>query len=178
MSLSKREQARLLHRTMRQLHTRVILQNIRQVFPLDGEPCELTMTQVGTLMAVRDSGAASIKEIAEATHVSPPSASTMVDKLVELGVLSREQSKADRREVLVRVTPEAERITEALEKGMLGSLEEILEAMGPMIFRIPHFYANVVTAALKTQGFFPVVARIHLPGELIETQTQRACLRL
>ena len=131
MNLSRREQARLLHRTMKQLHTRVILPNIRQVFPLDGEPCELTMTQVGTLMAVRDSGAASIKEIAEATRVSPPSASTMVDKLVELGVLSREQSKADRREVLVSVTPEAERITETLEKGLLGSLEEILEAMGP-----------------------------------------------
>lgn len=131
MSLSKREQARLLHKTVKRLQTRVILPNIRQVFPLDGEPCELTMTQVGTLMAVRDSGAASIKEIAEATRVSPPSASTMVDKLVEMGVLSREQSKADRREVLVRVTPEAERICEALEKGMLGSLEEILEAIGP-----------------------------------------------
>lgn len=131
MNLSRREQARLLHKTIKRLQTQVIVQNIRQVFPLDGEPCELTMTQVGTLMAVRDSGAASIKEIAEATRVSPPSASTMVDKLVEMGVLSREQSKADRREVLVRVTPEAERISEALEKGMLGSLEEILEAIGP-----------------------------------------------
>ena len=131
MSLSRREQARLLHKTIKRLQTEVLLQNIRQVFPLDGEPCELTMTQVGTLMAVRDSGAASIKEIAEATHVSPPSASTMVDKLVEIGVLSREQNKADRREVLVRLTPEAERISGTLENGMLGSLEEMLEAIGP-----------------------------------------------
>jgi DNA-binding MarR family transcriptional regulator len=72
-----------------------------------------------------------LKEIAENTQVSPPSASSMVEKLVELGAITREPGKTDRREVRVSISARGLKAVESLEKGMLTSLTDILEGIGP-----------------------------------------------
>jgi DNA-binding MarR family transcriptional regulator len=92
---------------------------------------ELTMPQAHTLKTIRQRGQVSIKALASAMQVSAPSASAMVDRLVELGAVTREHSRLDRREVVVRVTPEGERTVDLIEGFILQSIAQLLEAIGP-----------------------------------------------
>lgn len=91
----------------------------------------LTFPQMNSLTVIREHGHVTVKELAQALRVSAPSASAMVDRLFEHGFVSREQSRTDRREVVVRVTPEGREVVERMEEGVLHSLADMLEKMGP-----------------------------------------------
>jgi len=91
---------------------------------------ELTFPQFNTLIVVRDATELSIKELAERLHVSPPSASSMVDRMVDMGMLAREHSRQDRREVRVRLAEAGEATLVAVEDEVLQGIGELLEAMG------------------------------------------------
>jgi len=126
-----REQARTLHRAIRLIHNRVIRAAMRDL-GADSPACpELTMAQVNTLMTVSERGTATIKEIASANSVSAPSASAMVDRLVDTGVLTREQSRVDRREVCIQLTPSGRQAIERMEDLLLTGLEDILRQIEP-----------------------------------------------
>lgn len=128
------EQARLIHRTVRMLHERVVRRVT--VTPRDGEAGQdicaiLTFPQFNMLMVLREMREATIKDLAEALQVSAPSASTMVDRLVDLGVLDRSQSQVDRRTVLVRLTASGEQSMALFEDTLLEGLSHLLERLGP-----------------------------------------------
>jgi DNA-binding MarR family transcriptional regulator len=72
-----------------------------------------------------------MSELAELLGVSPPSASTMVDRLVDKGVLSREHSTEDRRKVVVRISPESAKNIESVESSILQLFEGLVEKLGP-----------------------------------------------
>lgn len=93
--------------------------------------CPLTPAQMNAVRAIRESGQTTVKELAETLQVSAPSASVMVERLVELGVASREQSTQDRREVVIRLTPEGRETAEKMEAFVLGAIAEMLEELGP-----------------------------------------------
>lgn len=125
------EQARLLHRTIKNLQNRMVRQHGPFSIDAGNSSAELTFTQLSTLAVIRDHGEVSLKELAEAMQVSSPSASTMVDKLVDMKAIRREHSKVDRREVRVSLSPLGAKAVATLEQIMLESLIELLEAIGP-----------------------------------------------
>lgn len=92
---------------------------------------EVTPRQVILLFFVRDRSGASIKELAGLLRVTPSSVSTMVDRLVEGGMLTREQNPGDRREVMVRISPEFEKTLEPLERRALQALVKLIDQLGP-----------------------------------------------
>ena len=61
----------------------------------------ITMAQLYTIMSIYNKGEVSITELSALTNVSPPSASVMVDRLVDKGILERKHSQRDRRKVMV-----------------------------------------------------------------------------
>ncbi|MDP7638754.1 MAG: MarR family transcriptional regulator [Candidatus Hydrogenedentes bacterium] len=124
------EQARNLYKTIRALRKRVLLRNASDNASFGGLARELTLTQLTTLLVIRDRGEMTVKEFAEATSVSAPSASAMADRLVELRMVSREGSKADRRAVLLSVTSEGERAVGEMESQIHQSIVEILDKIG------------------------------------------------
>lgn len=125
------DQARLLHKTVKALQARTMLRKV-MCEAQSGQPSrDLTLPQLTTLLGVRDGGEMSLKEIARATGVSAPSASTMVERLVEYGLLNREHSRVDRREVRVSISKAGKHIVEQVEQQLLQSLIELLEKMGP-----------------------------------------------
>jgi DNA-binding MarR family transcriptional regulator len=91
----------------------------------------LTPRQIVLLMAVRSSNGISIKELADSLGVTTPSVSTMVERLVEAGVLTRETNPSDRRGVIVRVSEPVETVLGPLEKHALKLLMELLDRLGP-----------------------------------------------
>jgi len=91
----------------------------------------LTVPQLNMLSVVRDHDGATIKKLANTLQVSAPSASAMVDRLVEIGAVTREQNPDDRREVIVSMSSEAAQVIERIEEQILERIAELLEKMGP-----------------------------------------------
>lgn len=121
------EQARTIN-TAQNLLKRYIFRRLGS-----SNPClspSLTPQQIYMLMAVRQHGSTTLKQLAESLGVKPPAVSLMLDRLVETGALSREQNPADRREVIIRLTPDMEARVDEIEGFMLTATVEILERMG------------------------------------------------
>ena len=91
---------------------------------------ELSAQQMNMIMMVRVREAVSVTELAVLLGVSPPSVSTMVERLVERGLLTRTPSNRDRRKVVIRVSPEAIEDIARVEAIILGSFVELVEAVG------------------------------------------------
>ena len=92
---------------------------------------ELSFPQIQTLKAICEKGQVSITELARLLDVSPPSASAMVDRLVEKGVLTRRRSPKDRRRVVVEATPEAVDMLIQVEDKILVTFVDLVEKIGP-----------------------------------------------
>lgn len=92
---------------------------------------ELSAQQMNMILMIRIREAVSVSELAKLLSVSPPSVSAMVDRLVERGLLTRTPCERDRRKVEIRVAPEAIERIARVEKMILGSFIELVEAVGP-----------------------------------------------
>jgi DNA-binding MarR family transcriptional regulator len=92
---------------------------------------ELSAPQMNMLMMIRVRETVSVTELAALLNVSPPSVSTMVDRLVERGLLTRTPSEQDRRKVVIRVSLEALEEIARVEVMILGAFVELVEGVGP-----------------------------------------------
>lgn len=126
-------QARYIHDTGRLIQEHVHRIKVRQMAagPHPKGLEALSVQQLHTLTTIWHRKAVSISELALVMGVSPPSASAMVDRLVEKKLLSREPDPADRRKVVVRVTPLFEASAEMVEAGIMQSFLELVNAIGP-----------------------------------------------
>lgn len=122
--------ARLIFETSRIVRDRVIRAHTAHT-PDGGECSDLSISQMHAVLATRERGHVTVSELAEIGGVSPPSASAMVDRLVEKGVLLREQSREDRRKVIVRISPEAEKTIEKAEERILQVFVDLVDKIGP-----------------------------------------------
>jgi DNA-binding MarR family transcriptional regulator len=96
---------------------------------------ELSMAQTLALMAVKDHEPISITELAVLLGVSPPSASAMVERLVERGILTRETDPGDRRRALVRLSPRAEADSDQIHHVILQDFIQLVQRIGPEMTR-------------------------------------------
>lgn len=95
------------------------------------QSCELSLPQMNLVHVVHEKGQATIKDLAHALGVSASSVSIMVERLVDTGVLTREQNPADRREVFVRLSTQGRDAFALMEQSLLASLVELFELVGP-----------------------------------------------
>jgi DNA-binding MarR family transcriptional regulator len=83
----------------------------------DGD--ELSLAQYHLLQPLDDGEASGLRALAERAGVAPPTATKMLDGLVERGLVARERCPEDRRAVRIRLTPEG-REAVALKRAMLA----------------------------------------------------------
>lgn len=121
----KIEQAREVLLTFDMLHAKTLASLVGERHPLSLTPRQLTL-----LMTVRNCGGAGIKELAGILEVSMPSISVMVERLVEVGILTREANPTDRRAVLVRISSATEKIIDPMEQQALKSIVDLLDKLG------------------------------------------------
>jgi DNA-binding MarR family transcriptional regulator len=125
-------QARDLHKTLHMLKNHVLRRHAASGGSNNGSTCfDLTLPQANTLSTIRDARQMTVKEVAEATSVSAPSASAMIDRLVEMGLVVREHSQVDRREVFVRLSPDGTHAVDRMEEEILGYMTDLMERVGP-----------------------------------------------
>lgn len=126
------EQARFIARAGRKLKDHIF--SIQSGLHSGSGSCkgeELSMAQVQMVMAVQSEADLTITRLAGKLKVAPPSVSSMVDRLVEKGVLLRERSEQDRRKVVVRLSAKAAVHAERMEGVVLAAFLDLVEKVGP-----------------------------------------------
>lgn len=87
----------------------------------------LTVPQIKTLFFVSNQRGTNPTKLAVALGVTPPNVTGIVDRLVEQGLLVRQDSPEDRRALLLRITEEGESVLSGLRERRTGVMREILE---------------------------------------------------
>ncbi len=125
------EAARYICETGRLVHDRIVKIQNNHLATCEGDGAnELSMSQLHAVKTLYESGELTMNELAAQLSVSPPSASAMVDRLVEKGVVCREHSTEDRRKVVVRVSPEAVLMAEGIKSNIMQFFIELVDRIG------------------------------------------------
>jgi DNA-binding MarR family transcriptional regulator len=87
---------------------------------------DLTMGQLRALVHLERSGPLTISRFAEALGTRLPGASVFADRLEQAGLVRRREDEADRRRVVLELTPRAHDLAVRLR----GKREQVVEAIG------------------------------------------------
>jgi DNA-binding MarR family transcriptional regulator len=122
------ETARKIATTQHRLHHN----HIRRAMAQEELECPaITPQQVHMLLTVREHGCLTIKQLCQILFVKAPAVSVMVDRLVEIGIFTRDENPEDRREVLIRISPQEEEKIGKLERTYLQLTVDLLDELGP-----------------------------------------------
>jgi DNA-binding MarR family transcriptional regulator len=89
----------------------------------------LSVSQLRALLAVEESPGINLRRLAEALNMILSSGSRLCDRLVAAGLIDREPSRADRREIALTLTPNGEQLLADLRAERRRRLAEVLDAM-------------------------------------------------
>lgn len=96
----------------------------------EADKLDLTMMQLFVLQSLKKKPDISLGELADLVQVGNSTMSGIVERLVKLGLITRQRSETDRRSLVMRLTPEGEEKQQAtyiLFKERLSPLLEIPE---------------------------------------------------
>ncbi len=116
------------HRLGRLMHQ---LRGLAGPSPEDLVDIDLPRHQLRALFIVARHGPLSVGELAEATHASLASTSSLADRLVRSGHLAREADPADRRRVLLVASDEGHQLVERMMARFRERFDRLVERMTP-----------------------------------------------
>ena len=90
------------------------------------EGIDLTSNQYKTLLAVAGHGECSLGDLARTLEVAMSSASQMVDRLVSSGLLLRQPAIDNRRQVVIRLSPQGVILIAELQQATLQGYHKVL----------------------------------------------------
>jgi DNA-binding MarR family transcriptional regulator len=93
--------------------------------------CDVTLPQLRCLFVVTLRGPLSISGVAQQLRIGLPTASALIDRLVERGLVRRREDPQDRRRTLASATEAGATLAENLRQGSIQTLREWLLALGP-----------------------------------------------
>jgi DNA-binding MarR family transcriptional regulator len=91
----------------------------------------VTLPQFRMLVVLSTQGAAKLVLLAERLAVSPSTAMRMVDRLITIGLVDRQTNPDNRRETVLRLTPEGGRIVEVVTTRRRQEIASIVERLAP-----------------------------------------------
>jgi DNA-binding MarR family transcriptional regulator len=86
----------------------------------------LTIAQLKSLFFINYQGHTSSKMLAKALHVTPPNVTGIIDRLVQQGLVSREENPENRRMQLLTVTEKGVTLLRDLDKRIINPFSRIL----------------------------------------------------
>src|SRR5262245_51259586 len=94
---------------------------------------DLSMAQLKTLVILHNTGAVTIGQVAEALGVGLPTASHLVDRLVQAQLAVRSEDPDDRRRTLAYLAPQGKELAERLHQGSRDQLQRWLTLLDDAI---------------------------------------------
>jgi DNA-binding MarR family transcriptional regulator len=89
----------------------------------------VTITQFRTLVVLEGHGDTRLNQLADRLAVTPSTALRMVDRLIGAHLVTRQENKADRREVLIALTGEGARLVREVTTRRRAEIAAIVAAM-------------------------------------------------
>jgi DNA-binding MarR family transcriptional regulator len=105
-----------------------VMREIRSQMRSRGSP-DLSVPQFRTLAFVNRNKGSSLSEVADHIGLTSPSASTLVDGLIQRGMMTREEHPDDRRRIRLAVTSPGEAILETSTRGTMAYLAKKLSSL-------------------------------------------------
>lgn len=135
----------------------LIMQSIR-VHMRRSRGAEVSVPQFRVLTYLNRTQGASLSAVADRVGLSLPAMSRLIDGLVDRGLVRREESEADRRYVVLELSPDGRDLVRAARSGAQAHLAETLESLSP-----PERAQVARTMALLHQLFVPAAAPANPP---------------
>jgi DNA-binding MarR family transcriptional regulator len=126
-----------LTREILELNEQIRLQCFELAGPMAFPP-DLTMRQLHVLVAASQPEGVTVHELARALGTSPPTASGLVNRLADKGLVTRVEDDADRRVRHVQLTEAGQETLTALDstyEHLLGEMVELLDPAELVAFR-------------------------------------------
>jgi DNA-binding MarR family transcriptional regulator len=120
-----------------EVNEQIRLQSFELVGPMAFPP-DLTMRQLHVLVAASRQEGVTVQELAEALTTSAPTASGLVNRLADKGLVTRVEDEVDRRVRHVRLTEAGQETLTALDSAyerLLGEIVDLLDADELKAFR-------------------------------------------
>lgn len=108
-----------------------IMRNIRSTGMEMTLDVELSYPQILVMYVLLETGPATMTQVADWLKISHSVATRTVDRLVEKGIVERERGEADRRIVMVKLSPEGSEYAERLIAYHFDKMEEVFRSVGP-----------------------------------------------
>ena len=105
--------------------TAVVVRSLNAVTP------PLTVVQARVLVIVWTLGTANVNAVADGLGANPSNASRTCDRLVRAGLLTREQSAEDRRNVVLRLSPKGQALVDEVMHRRCTELDAIASRLSP-----------------------------------------------
>lgn len=112
---------------------------------------DLSMAQLKTLMTLYDVGALPIGQIAELLTVGQPTASHLVDRLVQGGFVVRTEDPIDRRRTLAELSPRGVALLDQLREVRSEPLQRWLTQLDHTTLTALHLGLRALVDAAKTE---------------------------
>ena len=148
---TKGDKEKLIHSTL-QLGDK----GFRELFPFvpkEWLSLDLTAGQLRTLLLLFTNGPTRMSDISSALGVSMATATGVIDRMVERGIVVRESDPNDRRIVLCRMSPEGEKLASGLWHSWSKRGEEMLRALDrPKLLAVRAMLEALLEAGEATRG--------------------------
>jgi DNA-binding MarR family transcriptional regulator len=95
----------------------------------------VSLPQMAVLTMLRERGPLTLSSLAGAVGVSAPAMSQLIDRMVQHGLVSREQDAADRRRTRLTATARSEALMERISQARRGHFERALGELPPELSR-------------------------------------------
>lgn len=119
---------------------------------------DLSMAQLKTLMTLYHCGALPIGQIAEILGIGQPTASHLVDRLVQTGLVSRTEDALDRRRTLAQLSPGGEELAEQINQIRFAPLRRWLAQLDDATLAAFHQGSQALAAVATSEH--PQVSKI------------------
>lgn len=104
---------------------------LRQQTPDAWMELNLTISQLKSLFFITDQGSTNFTKLASALGVTPSNVTGIVERMVEQGLVSRQENPTDRRMLILRATDKGEAIIASLRERRARHISEILAHLSP-----------------------------------------------
>ncbi|MDR3581735.1 MAG: hypothetical protein P4L67_00470 [Candidatus Pacebacteria bacterium] len=93
---------------------------------------QCSMLEFATLKYVKDAGQPHMRDVAKNFHVTPPSATLLIEPLVTAKFLARVLDPKDRRSVRVSLTPRGRKVLEKGDAKKIGEIRRVFGVLTPV----------------------------------------------
>jgi DNA-binding MarR family transcriptional regulator len=89
----------------------------------------ITAPQLKTMFFIADHGSTNFTKLASALGVTPPNVTGIVDRLVEHGLVSRQENPEDRRMLMLHLTEKGKSIIADLRERRVSRMSKVLSSL-------------------------------------------------